>query len=25
VRRMMRTGQVVFHQVITSRDEPARD
>ena len=23
VRRMMRTGQVVFHQVITSRDEPA--
>jgi hypothetical protein len=25
VRRMMRTGLVVFHHVITSRDEPARD
>jgi hypothetical protein len=23
IRRTMRTGQVVFHQVITARDEPA--
>ena len=25
VRRMLRTGQVVFHQVVTKLDEPARD
>ena len=23
IRRTMRTGQVVFHQVVTARDEPA--